>query len=846
MNLLTFSTKKVCLIFFLLAGILFGGGINRLGAQDEAFQQSAAENVWPPIETYLDNPDADLLNYSVLEEVRKHCGKNYDCLYNTYDYLVDKFENRNEYWLAIPVVEEMLKLAQGQKDLKVEIKALEKLIELKLFIGEGPEGTKRLSDLLELYERMGDQASAIQTRVSILEGRIWNLGEIDEVLPILEDLREQAVRQNLTEAANRLLIRLKYIYEEFGYFDKLEKTIEALEAIQEPGADTITPGKAHYAFHAASGRADLLMRENNYAQAKSLYEKALAIARLRYRAQHDSWSEIYVLLRLAKLELKRNNTAAAKSVLDTAYLKSKENKIPERTAHVLAMQIQIAEDEKRYADALRMTRERYAINTKLDSFNEGFDLKKHHLQLETKQLMAEKEKQALSLRLKNSQLRNSFIIALLVSLLAIGLFIGLWKQRQGKQKLALQNQLIQQQAEQLKNLDAAKSHFFANVSHELRTPLTLMLGPVHTLLKDKQLSAKQVSLLKVTERSGKQLQQLIKEILDLRKLEMDKMEIDAHPTALNRFFMQHFAQFESLAENKQIDFSYQVFIDKEKVALIDQEKCRQILSNLLSNAFKFTPKGGQIKTAVKLDNAKLQLTVADTGPGIHPDDLPHLFDRYFQTNRPDKPAEGGTGIGLALCKEYAELFGGKVEVESTLGKGSMFMLRFPITLVDPQQAELKDEQRKNDDGRQITSENLAQVAPIKERAAGTPLRTAEGKIPKPVESGAELRPGILVVEDNPDLQDYIRLVLSEKYEVVTADNGRQALEYLGIHTPPPSFAKAPAHPGRAVRTSNIQHPASSIPAYARASAGRQHRPRSLRPHDARHGRLSTAGNTKIQ
>ncbi|MCB1615397.1 MAG: hypothetical protein KDI30_05225, partial [Pseudomonadales bacterium] len=223
---------------------------------------------------------------------------------------------------------------------------------------------------------------------------------------------------------------------------------------------------------------------------------------------------------------------------------------------------------------------------------------------------------------------------------------------------------IEQQKEQLQSLDIAKTRFFANVSHELRTPLTLLLGPINTLLKKKDATPGQTRLLEIAQRSGGQLHRLINEILDLRKLETGSMTLKTEPTALSAFFRNYVAQFESLAERRQIDLNFHANIQVDQAAEIDREKCRQILYNLLSNAFKFTPNGGKISVDLNLNKEnQLALTVSDSGSGIHPDDLPHVFNRFYQTNRPDKAAEGGTGIGLNICAEYARLFGGDIKVE---------------------------------------------------------------------------------------------------------------------------------------------------------------------------------------
>ncbi len=380
-----------------------------------------------------------------------------------------------------------------------------------------------------------------------------------------------------------------------------------------------------------------------------------------------------------------------------------------------------------------------------------------------------------ALELQGERARRNLLIAIIFIVLLLILALAYFYLQ-----LQKANRKTEQQAHQLKDLDAAKSRFFANVSHELRTPLTLLLGPVRTLLKENQLTEKQNRLLQMANQSGKQLNQLVNEILDLQKLEMGKMELNQKPTGLPAFISRYVAQFESLAQRQQIDFSFETNLADDLVANIDPEKCRQILYNLLSNAFKFTPAEGRVKLTLNIggtaplpihqfDNSpihRLQITVSNTGPGIHPDDLPHVFDRFFQTSRPDKPAEGGTGIGLALCHEYARLFGGNISVESTPGKGSVFNVVFPVTLADTSQLS-QPEARPGAIEMVVSPQVSPSARPVNEPGNSTS------------------KPAILVVEDNPELQDYIRLILEEKYHVVTVDNGQVALQKLTANSQQP-------------------------------------------------------------
>lgn len=372
------------------------------------------------------------------------------------------------------------------------------------------------------------------------------------------------------------------------------------------------------------------------------------------------------------------------------------------------------------------------------------------------------EAQNLELALKNNQLTYTLIISVLVSLIALGLFWALYKQRQARRELATQNTLIREQAEQLQSLDAAKTRFFANVSHELRTPLTLLTGPIQTLLTENQLTEKQTLLLQIAQRSGKQLGQLINEILDLRKLEMGRMNLLLEPTELRSWFHNCFSQFESLAEQKQLDYKIILDIPDRTMAELDREKCRQIVFNLLSNAFKFTPQGGHIEGRVAFLEHKLHLQIANSGSGIHPDDLPHVFDRYFQSNRPEKPVEGGTGIGLALCREYAQLFGGHISAESRPGADTIFRVIFPLALSNEAIKESTHQAEQH-------TENVSHQKVVIKPSDGTKTTKAVAK-----------QANILVVEDNPDLCEYICLILKDKYHIQTAENGLEALKCMGL------------------------------------------------------------------
>ncbi|TNE49564.1 MAG: response regulator [Bacteroidetes bacterium] len=732
---------KIAIISFLFIAI----GSN-LFAQKGNLQAWVIDSIYEKITKRLEQPGGDTARYFILQQVRSHCGTDDHCQYDTYYKIMKKLEQRYNLPMAIFVGEELVKVAQRQGNLREEANAYPNLYRYHDALGNHRLAFKNSEKALSLFKQLGDSAEIAYTQMAMLESSL-NSRKLEEVLPEMEALLDQTVTNGDTSVVSHIHIRLILIYKKAGMYVKMEEHVAALEKI--PVSDPIKTSEYTRAIYTARGRADLLKVRGKLTEAELFYQKALRLC----EDQPNRWLEIKILNNLSDLEWKRGNVLAAKSYLNKAQQKAEDLENDELLASIFESQARIAEAERRYADALEFTKKHHFHDNKLKSQSEEFNVESYYLQQEKEQLATEKENQELELQIKKTQLRNSLLMSALVILLTFGLFVGMQRQRKAKQELAAQNTLIQQQAEELKSLDAAKSHFFANVSHELRTPLTLMLGPIKSVLKGSHSPEQQKKLLNTALRSGQQLQQLVNEILDLRKLEMGKMDVQAEPTLLSAFFNTYATQFESLAQSRHIDFSHETTLPVDAAANIDREKCRQILSNLLSNALKFTPAGGWVRVHCSLQGNNLHLNVADSGSGIPPEDLPRVFDRYFQSSRPERPAEGGTGIGLALCQEYARLFGGDISVESTLGKGSAFRVEFPVTLAD-----------------------AGQISQAWEASEATPAE-AFGMTSGVSPAGQSAhKPAILVVEDNPELLDYIRLVLEEKYHVVTAGNGQEALD----------------------------------------------------------------------
>ncbi|WP_170110308.1 hybrid sensor histidine kinase/response regulator transcription factor [Flavilitoribacter nigricans] len=323
--------------------------------------------------------------------------------------------------------------------------------------------------------------------------------------------------------------------------------------------------------------------------------------------------------------------------------------------------------------------------------------------------------------------------------------------------------VIEQQAAELRQLDTMKSRFFTNISHELRTPITLIKAPLEHLIQNDGTSLEsriRRSLSMVLNNAGK-LGRLVEELLELSSLEAQKATLKKTSTPLVLFCRQLFSAYESGAALKDIDYRFHTELEEEAHFLIDRKRLEKIINNLLSNALKFTPNGGKIRMSLTRENAQLLIDVQDSGRGIPPEDMAHLFDRYFQTRRDDIATEGGTGIGLALSRELALLMEGDLTVESEWGAGARFSLRFPAIVAMP------------------TEDSRAFVPHIGDTTEGE--RAAVIAAAHPTPNGSKTK--ILIVEDNPDMQEFIHHLLAGHYECILANHGAEAWTWLEEEDP---------------------------------------------------------------
>ena len=322
-----------------------------------------------------------------------------------------------------------------------------------------------------------------------------------------------------------------------------------------------------------------------------------------------------------------------------------------------------------------------------------------------------------------------------------------------KRKLELKSSLEieQRNIQNEQNLNQERLRFYTNITHELRTPLTLILGPLEDLVNDRNLPVAYRKVIGTIHGSALRLLNLINQILEFRKTETQNRKLTVAKGNLAELITEIGLRYKELNRNPEV--SFHIRIETEQVQLyFDPDVITTILNNLLSNAMKYTPKGTielSLRSVQDEGSNYTEISVTDTGRGIVPEALPHIFDRYYQAK--DKYQASGTGIGLALVKSLVELHEGKLYVNSVSGEGSSFTLRLLSTHAYP--TALHED-----------SEDLSKPE------AELHTQTTKGN--------TYTKSVILVVEDNEDIREYIHSSLNSEYKVICASNGKEGLNKI--------------------------------------------------------------------
>ena len=385
----------------------------------------------------------------------------------------------------------------------------------------------------------------------------------------------------------------------------------------------------------------------------------------------------------------------------------------------------------------------------------------------------------------NIQTMFLYAVITMLAILFILLFFLLriyWSKLRQQEQLASQNQLLEQQRdllaeqrdrlsrqkdlleeqrdkeialnEKLTEATNSKLSFFTNVSHDLRTPLTLIAEPIAQLASADNLTPRQKHVLHLADKNVKILVRLINQILDFRKYENDKMEINLTEVDFSRCIQDWMDSFYGIAGKRDITLTLKGDLQPLPIA-IDVEKIERVFFNLLSNALKYTPANGKIEVGYGESEGNLTLYVADTGAGISKEDLGMIFDRFFQV---DRIHSKGSGIGLSLAKAFVELHGGSIAVESELNKGSVFTVTLPLKHTSGGVEEIE----KNIDAAAVESE----------------LELIEGDLKFETD-----RPLVLIIDDNRDIRELVGTILDNEYNIITSSNGAEGIKKAMKYVP---------------------------------------------------------------
>jgi signal transduction histidine kinase/DNA-binding response OmpR family regulator len=379
------------------------------------------------------------------------------------------------------------------------------------------------------------------------------------------------------------------------------------------------------------------------------------------------------------------------------------------------------------------------------------------------------------------------LCSLLVVLVLVGLLFRAFRNKaranrmleQQKLEITHKNEELIRISNELEEATKAKLVFFTNISHEFRTPLTLILGPLENILQTKNLSADLKAQLEMMIRNAQRLLRLINQLMDLRKIDNEKMFLQAGYYDMISFTQNIKEAFNELAGQKNIDFTFTSEV-KEQMIYFDRDKVDKILFNLLSNAFKFTSSSGTVEIIIRKvmhrfygsEKEALEIEIRDNGPGISEKNIGRIFERFYQADEQQGNIYPGTGIGLPLSKSFIELHKGDISVSSKPGSGTSFFIHFQLGKDHLSESEIIT----IDTEYERIGRNIVDEVTENDEAEGT----GSGGADRDIYSD---KPLLMIVEDNVDVARFIKSCLADDYRVMTASNGIEGFEKMYIEEP---------------------------------------------------------------
>lgn len=358
--------------------------------------------------------------------------------------------------------------------------------------------------------------------------------------------------------------------------------------------------------------------------------------------------------------------------------------------------------------------------------------------------------------------KNIYLLVSLLALLLVGAAAGL---------LWYVSQMRSRHNRAIKKMEKVRSNFFTNVTHEFRTPLTVILGLLEQLQKGEVDKEKQKESLATISRQGHNLLDLVNQLLEVSKVRSEVGEPDWYNGDVVAYIRMIVENYQVYAHQKQIDLRFIPAETSITMDFVPKYLCK-IICNLLSNAFKFTSKGGEVKLLMSRDRENLIINVADTGVGIDASDLPHVFETFYQGENSAK-ADIGSGIGLSLVKQMTECMDGTVKVASVLGCGTNFTVSLPLKHGESLWKKYLPDEKAN----------IFQTSPMDCAKVTVAVDDAAEQIIEDGKVNESMQLSILIVEDNEDVSYYIGELLKKNYHLLYARNGKQGLEKAKEYMP---------------------------------------------------------------
>ncbi|MEO9871457.1 response regulator [Ekhidna sp.] len=611
------------------------------------------------------------------------------------------------------------------------IKYLTQSIQIKLDIGQEASAASTMSNLGLVYNQMNNPQKAIEY--------------YDEAISIVgeEDRRARGIFNNLGIS-----------YMKMGAYRKAReyftKSIQGLELLQNKRNVASTYGNIGETYFN-----------------EGIYDSALIYAKRSFALKKEfgeNLSLTYPAISLAKIYIELNQFNKAKENAELAYRIANNSSSLERKAESTYRLGVVEANLKNFERAATLFFDYTHIQ---DSINDENVIRlAEETEAKFQNELKEKENQILReealIQEQKIRSQNIIIIAIAVILiLLVAIAILLRKQLRERKKLL---QKIEGQSAKLKELDQAKTRFFANISHDLRSPLTLILGSLDKITeRDYEILDKESKeLLDLGVKNGKRLLYLADEIMDLTRLEEGQVTLELQYVKMVPYLRLLTKMFSSAADIKAIELKFSSHAEDETSLQIDPHQFEKIIYNLLSNAIKFTPPNGTVDVLLDTDQTHLQISITDSGPGIPEESLDLIFDRYYQSANKNT-SQAGVGIGLALVKELVELHSGTIKA-SNGNDGTIFAVRFPF--------------KKNDwVSKAIVPERSLDV--VTRNSLWIDLQEEKERLQVPgIKTVNEDAKAILIVEDHRELRTYLQSILSSDFRVYLAANGASALDLL--------------------------------------------------------------------